>query len=160
MSESADILLRRIEAIDTVAAENRLRAESYRRMAEELKEVKASATSDNGIVTVVAGPGGEVKAITFTDRVRNTAPAALSATVLHTIAKARANAARMQAEVVRGTLGDTELLERVLDADERMFGDERPRDPGPSPARAQRPVPENHDDAEGQFSVFKNGPAW
>jgi DNA-binding protein YbaB len=103
MSESADILLRRIEASDTVTADNRLRAESYQRMAQELKEVKVRAASDDGVVTVVAGPDGAVKAITFTDRVRDTAPAALPATALHTIAKARANAARTQAEVVRGT---------------------------------------------------------
>ncbi|GDY30630.1 YbaB/EbfC family nucleoid-associated protein [Gandjariella thermophila] len=140
MSETARQLLRRIEAIDTAAANNRQRAETYQRMADELKGVEGRASSPDGVVTVVAGPGGEITSITFSEQVRAIAPAALSATVLHTIAAARAAAARQQAEVVRRGLGDTELLDRVLDADERLFGDRRPRDPAP-PMAIRRPEP-------------------
>ena len=78
MTESADILLRRIEAIDTAAADNRLRAESFRRMAEGLRDVVGTATSDDGVVTVVAGSDGAVKSIAFGPAVRTTDPAALS----------------------------------------------------------------------------------
>lgn len=124
-------LASRIEAIDSAAADNRLRAESYRRMTEELSEVAGSATSPDGVVTVVAGPGGVLRSITFGDAVRSTAPHALSSAVMHTVAKAQAAAARMQADVVRRGLGSTELLDRVLAEDELLFGDERPRDPGP-----------------------------
>jgi len=38
MSETAKQLLARIEAIDTAVANNSMRAESYRRMADELKD--------------------------------------------------------------------------------------------------------------------------
>lgn len=155
MSDTADALLRRIEAIDTAAADNRHRAESYARMSAALKDVQGRATSDDGVVTVVASPDGAVRSITFSDRVGAVAPAALSAVVLHTIAKARADAARMQAEIVRDGLGDTHLLDQVLAADTAQFGDERPRDPGPAPTPAPAPRPSSHDD-EGEFSVFNN----
>lgn len=161
MSDAADALVRRIEAIDTVAADNRHRAESFQRMADQIREADGRATSEDGVVTVVATADGAVRSITFSEKVRDVAPMALSATALHTIAKARANAARMQAEIVRGALGDTELLDRVLDSNTTMFGDERPRDPGPAPA-TQAPSPRHaaHDD-EGEFSVFKNNrSAW
>jgi DNA-binding protein YbaB len=124
----------RIEAIDTAAADNRTRAESYQRMADELKDTDGRATSPDGVVTVVAGPGGTVTSITFTDQIRTIAPEALSASVMRAIAQARASAAQQQAEVVRRGLGDTELLDRVLDSDERLFGDPGPQIPAPAPA--------------------------
>ena len=134
MSETtAQQLLARIEAIDTAAADNRMRAQSYQRMADELQNAEGRATSPDGIVTVVAGPGGSVASITFTDQIRTASPEALAASVMHAIAQARASAAQQQAEVVRRGLGDTELLDRVLDSDARLFGDTRPRDPGPAP---------------------------
>jgi DNA-binding protein YbaB len=155
MSDTADILLRRIEAIDTAAADNRLRAESYERMASGLKDVTGTATSDDGVVTVVAGSDGAVKAITFGPTVRTTDPAALSSTTLRTIALARADAARRQAEVVRASLGDTALLDQVLAEDQRLFGAEPPAAPPPAPVR--RPVveePEEHD------TGFQSRSAW
>jgi DNA-binding protein YbaB len=131
-------LLARIEAIDTAAADNDLRAKSYQRMAEQLAGTQGRATSQDGMVTVVAGANGTVESITFTDQIRNTTPKALGASVLQTIAQARALAARQQAEVIRSGLGDTELLDRVLDSDERLFGDQRPQDPGPAPTAAPK----------------------
>lgn len=153
MTEWPERLMRRIEAIDTAAADNRLRAESYRQMTEELQTVDGTATSPDGVVTVVANPGGTVKSITFSDAVRATAPSSLSATVMHTIAKAQATAARMQAEVVRRGLGDTELLDRVLASDERMFGDQPPRDPGPAPV-ASNGAEVVEDEFEGGYDLF------
>jgi DNA-binding protein YbaB len=156
MSDTADILLRRIEAIDTAAADNRLRAESYQRMADGLKDVVGTATSDDGVVTVVAGSDGAVKSITFGPTVRTTDPAALSSTTLRTIALARADAARRQAEVVRASLGDTDLLDRVLAEDLRTFGDEPPAVPTPPPVR--RPVVA--EEPEEQDTGFKSRSAW
>ncbi|MFD1150531.1 YbaB/EbfC family nucleoid-associated protein [Saccharothrix hoggarensis] len=161
MSESADILLRRIEAIDTAAAANRLRAESYQRMAEGLKDVVGTATSADGVVTVVAGSDGAVKSITFGQAVRAADPAVLSTTTVRTIALARADAARRQAEVVRAALGDTTLLDRVLAEDRRLFGDEPPQDvqaatpSAPRPPR--RPAPVEEDD---QDTAYRSRPAW
>ncbi|WP_298177055.1 YbaB/EbfC family nucleoid-associated protein [Saccharomonospora sp.] len=133
MSETIKRLLRRVEAIDTAAAENRARAENYRRMTEELADVTGTASSPDGVVTVVAGPDGPVKEITFSEQVRKVDPAALSAIVVHTIAQARVEATRGQAEVMRRNLDDTHLLDQVLAEDARMFGDQRPVDPGPPP---------------------------
>jgi hypothetical protein len=55
---------------------------------------------------------------------------------MRAIAQARVSAAQQQAEVVRRGLGDTELLDRVLDADEQIFGDPRPQYPAPASAVA------------------------
>jgi DNA-binding protein YbaB len=134
MSEIAQQLLARIETIDKAAADNRMRSESYQRMADELQNAEGRATSPDGIVTVVAGPGGSVTSITFTEQIRAVSPEALSASVMQAMAQARASAAQQQAEVVRRGLGDTELLDRVLDSDARLFGDTRPSAPASSPA--------------------------
>lgn len=162
MSEYADSLVRRIEAIDTAAADNRRRAEAYEQMTGELKDVQGEASSPDGAVTVIAGPGGEVKEIRFGDQIRAVAPPALAASVMHTIAAARAAAARQQAEVVRRGLGDTELLDRVLDSDQLVFGDQRPADPGPAPQPAVasgRREPAHEDDYFGDFNVLGGGSA-
>ncbi|MFJ8815286.1 MULTISPECIES: YbaB/EbfC family nucleoid-associated protein [Amycolatopsis] len=156
MSEFAQQLLRRIEAIDTAAADNRRRAQAYEQMAGELKDVTAEAVSPDGAVRVVAGAGGEVKAVTFGERVRDLPPAALSAAVMHTLAVARAAAARQQAEVVRRGLGDTELLDRVLDADENTFGDQRPKHPGPAPVFVP---PREEEPLESADQLFEERPA-
>ncbi|HVW42248.1 MAG TPA: YbaB/EbfC family nucleoid-associated protein [Amycolatopsis sp.] len=164
MSQYADQLLRRIEAIDTAAADNRRRAEAYEHMAGELKDVTAEASSPDGVVTVVAGPGGEVRSITFADRVRDLAPQALAASVMQTIAAARGAAARQQAEVVRRGLGDTQLLDKVLESDERLFGDQRPAEvPAPAPAAASRTrtparrAPAGEDEYFDDFNVLGGG---
>jgi hypothetical protein len=143
MTEWPERLASRIEAIDTAAADNRLRAESYRQLTEELKGVDGTATSPDGVVTVVAGPGGVLRSITFSDAVRSLAPPALSTTVMHTVARAQAAVARAQADLVRRGLGGTELLDRVLAEDHRMFGDQQPRDPG---SASTAPASTRHDD--------------
>lgn len=139
MSELAKRLLDRIEALDTAAADNRHRAEAYQRMAGELATVQGRAASPDGLVSVIAGADGTLHAITFSEAIRTVPPAALSAAVLHTVAAARTAATRQQAEVVRRNLGDTELLDQVLRAEERLFGDRPPVDPGPLPV-ASRPA--------------------
>ncbi|WP_367137026.1 YbaB/EbfC family nucleoid-associated protein [Saccharothrix sp. HUAS TT1] len=160
MTGPGDILLRRIEAIDTASADNRLRAESYRRMAEGLRDVVGTATSDDGVVTVVAGSDGAVKSIAFGAAVRTTDPAVLSSRTLRAIALARADAARKQAEVVRAALGDTKLLDQVLAEDRRLFGDEPPQEPAavtapPRVVRRAAPVEEEEPD-----TAYRSRDAW
>ncbi|CAM3802413.1 YbaB/EbfC family nucleoid-associated protein [Kibdelosporangium persicum] len=161
MTEWSQRLASRIEAIDQAAADNRLRAESYRQMTEELKAVDGTATSPDGMVTVVAGAGGSVKSITFSDATRTTDPALLSKTVMHTIARAQAEAARAQAEVVRRGLGSTELLDRVLAEEEKVFGDAPTPDPGAHSLRRAAPVPvpgqpaTTYDDYEDGFDIYQ-----
>jgi DNA-binding protein YbaB len=129
MSGYAAQLMRRIEALDTAVADNRRRAEAYQRTERELKDVSASVTSPDGVVTVVAGPGGVVSSVTFSENVHDISPASLSTTVQQTISAAIAAVARRQADVVRRGLGSSELLDRVAESDERLFGDQRPKAP-------------------------------
>ena len=58
-------------------------------------------------------------------------------------------------------VGITELLDRVLDSDERTFGDQRPQDPGPAPAavpatssRAAQDIDDDYDDYFDDFSAY------
>ncbi|MBK1786807.1 YbaB/EbfC family nucleoid-associated protein [Prauserella cavernicola] len=156
MTEFAAQLLRRIEALDSAAADNRRRAEAYRRMEQDLKSADATATSPDGVVTVVAGPGGAITSVTFADGVREVSPQALSATVRQTIAAAVAEAARRQAEIVRQGLGSSELLDRVLESDERLFGDQRSRPiAAPVPA-ARRGGGTDDEDFFTDFDVFSS----
>jgi DNA-binding protein YbaB len=160
MSETTKQLLARIEAIDTAAANNSMRAESYRRMADELKDAQGHGTSPDGVVSVVAGPGGAVTAVNFSERVRDTPPEVLSADIMRAIAEAQASAARLQAEVVRRGLGGTELLDRVLDSDEQLFGAPRPSVTGPPPAAPGQHVtaaqrrPQEDDYGSEEISVY------
>jgi hypothetical protein len=159
MSEWAERLARRIEAIDSAAADNRLRAESYRQLTEDLKHVDGTAASPDGVVTVVAGAGGALKSITFSQSVHSVPPATLSTIVMQTIAKAQADAARSQAEAVRRGLGSTELLDRVLAEEERVFGDEPTRAPAVQPAPGGRGRHARHaapdDDFEDGFDIYQ-----
>lgn len=155
MSSAADRLISRIQSLDTAAAENRQRAESYERMTGELKRVEVTVSSADGAVTVVAGPGGEVKSITFSDAIRTMDSAALSSTAQHTLSKARADVAKAQAEVVRDNLGDAELLDKVLNSDEKLFGDRPATDPGAAPR-----VPSSAPDDGEPYSVFQRKPTW
>lgn len=160
MSEWAERLVRRIEAIDSAADGNRLRAESYRRLTDDLKQVDGTATSPDGVVTVVAGAGGALKSITFSQSVHSVPPAALSTVVMQTVARAQADAARAQAEMVRRGLGSTELLDRVLAEEERVFGDEPTRAPiaPPVPAgrgRHARHAAPDHDEFDGGFDIYQ-----
>ena len=156
MSDEADRLLRRIEAIDTAAADTQRRREAYDRMATEMKAVTASVTSPDGVVTVVAGPGGDVEQIKFRDGVGRLDPATLAASVMHTLTAAKAAAARMQAEVVRRGLGDSDLLDRVLAEDERLFGDRSLPDPGPAPTAAPAPARRRRESAAREDEFFED----
>lgn len=159
MTEWAERLARRIEAIDAAAADNRLRAESYRQMTEDLKDVTGTATSPDGMVTVVAGPGGTLKSISFSEATRTVAPSTLAAAVMQTVARAQADAARGQAEVVRRGLGSTELLDRVLSEEARVFGDAPPTPAPVAPTAHTAPTPPvrrpDYEDFEDEFDIFQ-----
>jgi DNA-binding protein YbaB len=155
MDDTARQLAARIEAIDTAAAENDRRAEAYQHVAEELKDARGEATSPDGAVTVVAGAGGAITSVVFHDK---SAPSeTLAAAVVGAIAQAQADAARAQAEVVRRELGSSELLDRVLDSDEEIFGAPRPSTLAPAaPPQTGRPRQAAEDDVE-ELTVFGSG---
>jgi hypothetical protein len=114
-------------------------------MRQELTELRTSASSPDGGVTVVAGPGGGVLDVKFTEAALAKGPQALSAALLTTLREAVGEAARRQAVLVQDHLGDNlGLVDRVLETQAAVFGttveemrsklaEETPR-PAPPPA--------------------------
>lgn len=144
-------------------------------MQQQLAEMEAVATSADRAVTVVAGPSGSIKDIRLTDQAMRRSPHALAAELMSTLQKAVAEAARRQAGIVEGALGDDmHLSDQVLETQAQLFGmskedlkaataDEVPSAvvppatppapvPAPTPVRSgpvrppRRPVPEPQDD--------------
>lgn len=112
----------RLTRIENGATDAEQRLGRYTAMSEELKQVTETATSPDRSVTVVAGPGGSVQDIKLTEGIKRLRPEQLSASIMDTMRQALAAAARKQAAVVQETVGDTDVLERVLKTQEQIFG--------------------------------------
>lgn len=92
-------------------------------MQQQLADMEAVATSSDRAVTVVAGPSGSIKDIRLTDAAMRRPPAALAAELMTTLQKAVAEAARRQAGIVEGALGDDmHLKDQVLETQAQLFG--------------------------------------
>ncbi|WP_086849319.1 YbaB/EbfC family nucleoid-associated protein [Amycolatopsis kentuckyensis] len=92
-------------------------------MHQQLTELRASAASADGGVTVVTGPGGAVLDVTFTEAALAKGPQALSATLLATLREAVGEAARRQAVIVEENMGDDlGLVDQVLETQAVAFG--------------------------------------
>lgn len=92
-------------------------------MQQQLVELEAVATSQDRAVTVVAGPSGAIKDIRFTDQAMRRSPHDLAATLMSTLRQAVAEAARRQAVIVEGALGDDmHLTDQVLETQAQLFG--------------------------------------
>ncbi|WP_410596008.1 YbaB/EbfC family nucleoid-associated protein [Amycolatopsis sp. lyj-23] len=92
-------------------------------MRQELTELRASAASADGGVTVVTGPGGAVLDVRFTEAALAKGPQALSATLLATLREAVGEAARRQAVLVEAHMGnDLGLVDQVLETQAVAFG--------------------------------------
>ncbi|WP_026360391.1 YbaB/EbfC family nucleoid-associated protein [Amycolatopsis nigrescens] len=90
---------------------------------DELTQLEVSAVSPDRAVTVVAGPGGSIKDIRFTEAALSRRPEALSAALMSTLQQAVAESARRQASLVEGHLGDgLHLVDQVLEAQSELFG--------------------------------------
>ncbi|HVV14308.1 YbaB/EbfC family nucleoid-associated protein [Amycolatopsis sp.] len=143
-------------------------------MRQEISELEATATSPDGGVTVVAGPGGAIRDIRFAESALRQSAQTLSASVMSTLQRAVADAARKQAKTVEAHLGDgMNLLDQVLETQAELFGtspeqlrasmedepaESRPEDfshenvlrrPEPQPRPA--PPTSGNDRAEGRF---------
>ncbi|WP_439662794.1 YbaB/EbfC family nucleoid-associated protein [Lentzea sp. HUAS TT2] len=116
-------------------------------MQQQLTELEAVATSADRAVTVVAGPSGTVKDIRLTDLAMRRPPHALAAELLSTLQKAVAEAARRQAGIVEGAMGDDmHLTEQVLETQAQLFGMSKEElrtltaeETAPQPSSAQQP---------------------
>ncbi|WP_406601665.1 YbaB/EbfC family nucleoid-associated protein [Lentzea miocenica] len=92
-------------------------------MQQQLTELEAVATSADCAVTVVAGPSGSIKDIRLTDLAMRRPPHALAAELMSTLQKAVAEAARRQAGIVEGAIGDDmKLSDQVLETQAQLFG--------------------------------------
>jgi DNA-binding protein YbaB len=92
-------------------------------MRQQLTELRASAASADGGVTVVTGPGGAVLDVKFTEAALAKGPQALSATLLATLREAVGEAARRQAVIVEENMGDDlGLVDQVLETQAVAFG--------------------------------------
>ncbi|WP_318305887.1 YbaB/EbfC family nucleoid-associated protein [Amycolatopsis solani] len=92
-------------------------------MQQELSELRAGASSPDGGVTVVTGPGGAVLDVKFTDAALAKGPQALSAALMATLREAVGEAARRQAVLVQEHLGDDlGLVDQVLETQAEAFG--------------------------------------
>ncbi|MEA5362027.1 YbaB/EbfC family nucleoid-associated protein [Amycolatopsis sp., V23-08] len=92
-------------------------------MQRELTELRASAASPDGGVTVTTGPGGAVLDVKFTAAALAKGPQALSTALMATLREAVGAAARRQAVIVEEHMGDDEgLVERVLETQAEAFG--------------------------------------
>ncbi|MEU7475202.1 YbaB/EbfC family nucleoid-associated protein [Lentzea sp. NPDC042327] len=92
-------------------------------MQQQLTELEAVATSADRAVTVVAGPSGSIRDIRLTDLAMRRPPHALAAELMSTLQKAVAEAARRQAGIVEGALGDDmHLKDQVLETQAQLFG--------------------------------------
>ncbi|MGH3625992.1 MAG: YbaB/EbfC family nucleoid-associated protein [Sciscionella sp.] len=157
MSAATERLLRRIEAIDTASADNRARADSYAALRAELQEVTGQASAHGGAISVTAAPGGVITDVACTDAVKAIAPQELARALHSALTQAQAEVARKQAELVRDRLGDTELLDRVLEQDREVFGIQPPQESSAPQGRhtQRRDEPTDDGDFAETFSVFE-----
>jgi DNA-binding protein YbaB len=95
----------------------------YAEMKEEVSAVRATVSSNDRAVTVVAGAGGSVMDIQVADQALRGANAqTLGRTIMSTIQLALAKAAKAQAEVVQRYVGDRmNILERVNAVQQEFF---------------------------------------
>jgi DNA-binding protein YbaB len=100
-------------------------AERYAGMKEEITAIRATASSPDRFVTVVAGPGGGVMDIQITEEALQGASARqLSSSLMSTLRIAVADGARQQAEIVQRYVGDRiNVAERVMATQKEILGD-------------------------------------
>lgn len=165
---SADLLeqmrrgLERIAHADQAAAD---RMGRYANLEERLTAIQASVTSPDRSVTVVAGPGGGIQGVRFTEAATRLTPTQLSQVVTATIQQAAAAAAREQAAAVQEFTGDNvRIADRVAKTQETLLGQlasqavttATPSMPSAPTAggRSRPPLPPEDDD-EGFGSVLR-----
>lgn len=98
----------------------------------DLDALAATATSPDTTVTVVAGPGGIVRSVQFTDSALNTDAATLSATVTATIRDAVSRATQRQLDIVHTRVGQHVDPAHILGPQTVFAGMSADRSPAPA----------------------------
>jgi DNA-binding protein YbaB len=90
-------------------------------MQSELASLEVSASTPDQAITVVAGPGGAVRDIRFTEDAFRLGPEQLSSELMATLREAVADAARQQAGIVEEFAGGP-VLDQVLETQSEITG--------------------------------------
>jgi DNA-binding protein YbaB len=133
--------LEQIEQANAAAEDRLARLDG---LTDKLAEIRASVTSPDGSVTVVAGTGGGIRDVQFSSQATRLSPTRLSEVVMTTLRQAVAEAARKQASTVDEATGER-ITDRVLKTQESVLG------PAASPAAESRRSAPPEDDAVDSF---------
>lgn len=97
----------------------------YTEMKDELAAIKATVSSADRSVTVVAGPGGSVLDVRLSEQAFGSgSPRSLAGSINSTLRLAVAEAARKQAEIVQRYVGDRlNIMDRVMATQKELLGD-------------------------------------
>lgn len=96
-----------VRDLEAKAEELRQRSEQ---MQEQIQNTSATASSQDGAVTVRVAPNGALQHIEFSERVTQMSHTQLGQTVMQVAHKAQADAARQIASIVEPEFGDTEAM--------------------------------------------------
>lgn len=111
------------------------KAARYQELQHRVEEVRLSATSPNGVVTVTVDANGNLVDARFSDRLIQTTPDELRAQLLAALHQAKAQIAARVREVADDTLGEEarDSADRITGYYEQKFGapDESPPPPSP-----------------------------
>jgi DNA-binding protein YbaB len=98
--------------------------ERYAGMKDEISAIRATASSPDRSVTVVAGPGGAVLDIKLTEQAMRNSAQQLSGSIMSALRLAVADGARRQAAIVQKYVGDrTDIMDRVMATQQEILGD-------------------------------------
>ena len=122
MPSGLDDLQRKVDSLKAAARRAEEQQGDVGQLREQIAAVQASITSTDKAVTVIAGPGGSITDIRFTQDALRLSAIQLSSTVMSTVQQAVAAAARKQAEIVQEFVPEGDVLERVLRTQEEMLG--------------------------------------
>jgi DNA-binding protein YbaB len=156
MSAEFDQLVAEFESFQSKLRNVDDQFENVAGMQSELAALEVSVTSPDRAVTVVAGVGGSVKDIRFTESAMQLGSQRLGAVVMGAVHEAVAEAARRQAAIVQEYVGG-DVLEQVLETQAQVTGvpvDElREKAEKETPARRPRQVGEVEESI-----VFRDNP--
>lgn len=130
-------------------------AERYQELQRRVDDVRLTATSPSGVVTVTVDATGALTDARFTDRVASISPDELGRQLMTAVNRAKAQIVERVREVAEDTLGPEgrTSADRIVDhVSERFAGLGEP-DQGARPSELRRSAPASDDDFD-QGSIF------
>jgi DNA-binding protein YbaB len=123
MSAEFDRLVAEFESFQSKLTNVDDKFEDLAGMQSELAALEVSVTSPDRAVTVVAGVGGSIQDIRFTETAMQLGSQRLSGVVMAAVQEAIAEAARRQAGIVQEYVGgDVPVLDQVLETQSQVTG--------------------------------------